>query len=258
MSGVMFLLAVATVLSVWFAWSGWRRERAARRRAELLLAIERERQRQRSIRWPDRSASIRRWSPVVAGAVTGWVLVDGVIGCLVGAAAGWGVRRWARREASASVSAEDGLDPVEAGRQLPLAADLLAACVAAGAGPVAAAEAVGEALEGPVGGRLARVAAEVRLGGDPRQAWARLAAIPGAEPLARCLERADASGAPAADPVARIAADCRAAQARAAETSAQRATVLITGPVALCFLPAFLVIGVAPVVLGLATGLMNT
>jgi hypothetical protein len=37
-----------------------------------------------------------------------------------------------------------------------------------------------------------------------------------------------------------------------AQASAQRAGVLITGPLGLCFLPAFLVLGIAPVVAGLA------
>ena len=36
-----------------------------------------------------------------------------------------------------------------------------------------------------------------------------------------------------------------------------RAAVLVTAPVGLCFLPAFLAVGVAPVVIGLADGLLN-
>lgn len=74
----------------------------------------------------------------------------------------------------------------------------MAACVAAGAGPVIAAQAVGDALGGPVGQALARGAAEVRLGGEPADAWRRLAELPGAGALARLLERADESGLPAA------------------------------------------------------------
>ncbi len=80
--------------------------------------------------------------------------------------------------------------------------------------------------------------------------------MPGAQPLARCLERALASGAPAAGPVARLAAGLRADQARTAAARAQRAQVLITAPVGLCFLPAFLAVGVAPVVIGLAARLL--
>ncbi|MFJ7155146.1 type II secretion system F family protein [Streptomyces sp. NPDC101118] len=145
----------------------------------------------------------------------------------------------------------------EDGRQLPFAADLLAACLAAGAGPREAAEVVGDSLGGPVGERLARAGAELRLGGEPGGAWGRLAAIPGARPLADCLERAARTGAPAAEPVSRLAAGMRAERARAATARAQRAAVLITAPVGLCFLPAFLAVGVAPVVIGLAAGLLG-
>ncbi|MEU3691092.1 type II secretion system F family protein [Streptomyces narbonensis] len=144
-----------------------------------------------------------------------------------------------------------------AARHLPLAADLLAACASAGAGPGEAAEAVGRSLGGPLGERLARTAAELRLGGEPAEVWRRFGAIPGAEGLARCMERAGSSGAPAAEAVARHAAGLRAARARTAAARARRAQVLISAPVGLCFLPAFLAVGVAPVVIGLATGLMD-
>jgi len=117
--------------------------------------------------------------------------------------------------------------------------------------------AVGEALDGPVGQALARGAAEVRLGGEPAEAWRRLAAQPGAEALARLLERADVSGLPAAAPVARLAADVRADRSRTATARARRAAVMVTAPVGLCFLPAFITVGVLPVVIGLAGGVLG-
>ncbi|MFD5024592.1 type II secretion system F family protein [Streptomyces sp. NPDC058373] len=141
--------------------------------------------------------------------------------------------------------------------RLPLAADLVAACVAAGAGPVEAARAVGASVGGPVGDGLARAAADVRLGGDPEAAWRHVAEVPGASALARCLERAAASGTPAAEPLARLAAEARADWNRAATERARRAAVAVTAPVGLCFLPAFLALGVAPVVIGLASGLLR-
>ncbi|MFV2119458.1 type II secretion protein F, partial [Streptomyces sp. Act-28] len=57
-------------------------------------------------------------------------------------------------------------------------------------------------------------------------------------------------------PVSRLAVGLRADRARAAAARAQRAQVLITAPVGLCFLPAFLAVGVAPVVIGLAGRLL--
>jgi pilus assembly protein TadC len=163
----------------------------------------------------------------------------------------------AGRTADKDKNGDKEYDPAGVARQLPLAADLLAACITAGAGPVAAARAVGEALGGPVGERLARGAAEARLGGEPAEAWRALAALPGAGPLARLLERAGESGVPAAAPVARLAAEARAARARAATERARRAAVMVTAPVGLCFLPAFIAIGVLPVVIGLADGLLE-
>ncbi|MFG3495647.1 type II secretion system F family protein [Streptomyces sp. NPDC047928] len=248
--------------------AAWRRRRRVRGRLDALLAgghdrgrdratgqgqgRERGRGRRRVPRlawWPVSGAAAGRWAMPLAAAVIGWMLVGGVAGCVVGAVAAYGVRRWRLRPRPV---AEDGA----VARQLALAADLLAACLSAGAGPREAAEAVGASLGGPVGERLSRAAAELGLGGDPAEAWGRLGAIPGARELARCLERAAASGAPAAGPVSRVAAALRAERARESAARAQRAQVLITAPVGLCFLPAFLAVGVAPVVMGLASELL--
>lgn len=200
-------------------------------------------------------ATLRTWGVPILAALGAYVLIGGLLGGTAGIAAAWGLRRWrARRPRGAGTS---GADDMEAARQLPLAADLLAACASAGAGPGESAEAVGRSLGGPVGERLIRTAAELRLGGEPSEVWRRFGEIPGAEGLARCLERAASSGAPAAEAVARHADGLRAARARTATTRAQRAQVLITAPVGLCFLPAFLAVGVAPVVIGLASGLLG-
>ncbi|MEV5956520.1 type II secretion system F family protein [Streptomyces sp. NPDC051987] len=240
-----------------FGWSAWRLERARRGRrvrrkaAELLGPRRPERAENRA----DVSGAVRRWLPVVGVLCGGWVLVGGVLGALLGLGVAVGLWRWRSRTGDADRAAES--EAAEAARQLPLAADLLAACIAAGAGPVEAAQAVGEALGGPVGEGLARGAAEVRLGGEPAAAWRRLAGLPGAAALARLLERADRSGLPAAAPVARLASDARAEWARGATERARRAAVLISAPVGLCFLPAFIAVGVLPVVTGLAGGVLR-
>ncbi|MPY59467.1 type II secretion system F family protein [Streptomyces spongiae] len=233
-----------------------RRERRLRRRLGAVLLLERA----PSARRLAARDAVRRRLPVAGAVCAGWVLVGGLVGLLLGLAAGWGLWRWRQRHrggGSAEKPADKEYDPAAVARQLPLAADLLAACITAGAGPVVAARAVGEALGGPVGERLARGAAEARLGGEPAEAWRALAGLPGAGPLARLLERADESGVPAAAPVARLAAEARAAWARDATERARRAAVMVTAPVGLCFLPAFIAIGVLPVVIGLADGLLE-
>ncbi|MEV7320312.1 type II secretion system F family protein [Streptomyces sp. NPDC093970] len=245
--------AVLVALSL-LGWSAWRlwdagRGRRVRRRAAAVLAL----------RMPERRSgvggAVRGWLPVAGVVCGGWALAGGVGGVLLGLGVAVGLWQWRRREADAGRAAQ--AEASRAARQLPLASDLLAACIAAGAGPVAAAQAVGEALGGPVGEGLARGAAELRLGGEPADAWRRLAALPGAGALARLLERADESGLPASAPVARLAADARAEWARSATARARRAAVLISAPVGLCFLPAFIAVGVLPVVIGLATGVMR-
>ncbi|MEU6405442.1 type II secretion system F family protein [Streptomyces sp. NPDC046985] len=236
-----------------------RRDRRARRRAAALLetapAPRAERAGSSGPGLPSPDA-LRRWLPVAGAAGAAWMLIGGAAGAAAGLAAAAALWRRQRRQQAAD-PAEAGFDAAEAARQLPLAADLVAACIAAGAGPVIAAQAVGEALGGPVGDSLARGAAEVRLGGEPADAWRRLASIPGAAALARLLERADASGIPAAAPAARLAADVRAERARTATARARRAAVLVTAPVGLCFLPAFVAVGVLPVVIGLAGGVLR-
>ena len=56
---------------------------------------------------------------------------------------------------------------------------------------------------------------------------------------------------------ATVAADVRAEAAEAVAARAERAGVLVAGPLGLCFLPAFLALGIAPVVIGLAGPLLE-
>ncbi|WP_051717683.1 type II secretion system F family protein [Streptomyces megasporus] len=224
-------------------------------------------------RTPSRTSGAWRRLPVRDAAVAfgavalGVVMVGGPLGCLLGAVAAYGLRRLARTRA-AQAGESKGAYPskfLETGDrgvesrltgQLPIVAELLAACLAAGSSPREAAGAVGGSIGGPLGERLVRASAELRLGGDPAAVWGRLGEVPGAAGLARCLERAGTTGVPAVEPVGRLAAEYRARRARAATERARRAAVLVTGPLGLCFLPAFLLAGVVPVVIGLAEALL--
>ncbi|MFD3823176.1 type II secretion system F family protein [Streptomyces sp. NPDC058625] len=250
-------LGIVVGAALAFGWPAWwlrhaRCERRLRRRLAGTLAVEQAAVRPR-LTVP---GGTRGWLPPAGVACAGWLLVGGPTGVLVGLACAAGLWRWRLRQTAAGAHERERAQ-ARAARQLPLAADLLAACIAAGAGPVPAAQAVGEALGGPVGDALARGAAEVRLGGEPGAAWRRLAAVPGAAALARLLERADVSGLPMAAPVARLAAESRAQWAREATARARRAAVMVTAPVGLCFLPAFIAVGVLPVVIGLAGGVLG-
>ncbi|MFF7190627.1 type II secretion system F family protein [Streptomyces sp. NPDC008222] len=274
-------MSAGVVHSLWvlggipaLGWSVWllaitRRERRARRRLSALLIRDDAPEGRGEPggraggalpeRWGIRLRLLRgaprRWLPVLGALCAGWLLIGGLGGAAVGLVTGVGVVRWRARQERDRLAQD--YDTGVAARQLPLAADLLAACIAAGAGPVAAAQAVGQAVRGPVGERLERGAAEMRLGGEPADAWRRLGSFPGAAALARLLERTGDSGVPTAASVGRLATEARAEWGRAATARARRAGVLVTAPVGLCFLPAFIAVGVLPVVIGLAGGLLG-
>ncbi|MCM2420688.1 type II secretion system F family protein [Streptomyces sp. RKAG293] len=241
--GAAVLCVVVTVIEA-------RRERAALGRLRLLFGVRVARR--PAAAWWTRGPALRTWGPVAAVALGAAVFVGGIPGCVTGLLAAYGIRRWQRRSRTAGGQDRDA----GAGRQLPLCADLMAACLAAGARPGEAAEAVGRSLGGPLGDGLIRVAAELRLGGDPERCWERFGRLPAVKGLARCLSRASHSGVAPVDEVARLAADYRAARGRSALARARRAGVLATAPLGLCFLPAFLLVGVIPVVMGLAAGIL--
>ncbi len=135
---------------------------------------------------------------------------------------------------------------------LPLALDLLAACLAGGAPVARAVRAAATAVGGPCGQRLDHVAAGLEVGLAPAHAWSVLLAA--GEVAARAgwaLVRAAEGGAPVAAAVARLADEARAEEQTRREDAAARAGVLAVGPLGLCFLPAFVLLGVVPVVAGL-------
>jgi len=107
-------------------------------------------------------------------------------------------------------------------------------------------------LTGGTGNLLRRVAGLLELGADPAAAWHSAAHRPALATFARAAGRSAGTGAALAQVARAEAARIRADYLDAAEARAQRAAVLITGPLGLCFLPAFLVLGIAPVVIGLA------
>jgi hypothetical protein len=57
--------------------------------------------------------------------------------------------------------------------------------------------------------------------------------------------------------VAELAAQSRHDAADSAGAAAERASVLIAGPLGLCYLPAFLCLGIVPVVAGLASDVLQ-
>lgn len=136
-------------------------------------------------------------------------------------------------------------------------ADLLAACLAAGCAPVEAVEVVVRARPGSVAECLGRAAARIRAGRDPAQAWRELEVRPELAALGRVLARTAESGTAAAGAVAGQARRQRQARRVEADAAIARLSVLAAVPLGLCFLPAFVCLGVVPVVLDLGAGVLT-
>ncbi|MDV3124097.1 type II secretion system F family protein [Mycobacterium sp. 21AC1] len=146
----------------------------------------------------------------------------------------------------------------------PLAAastfDLFAACLSAGMAVSSAARATAASAPVPLARLLVRAADLLALGADPSTAWSNdsLPQDNNAEALLRLARRSASSGTALAHGVAELATQSRHEAAAAADAAAERASVLIAGPLGLCYLPAFLCLGIVPVVAGLAGDVLGS
>ena len=180
------------------------------------------------------------------------VMVGGVVGIVMGAACLLVVPRLlgrleprADRDRRAAIAA-----------QAPLVADLLGATLAAASPMGAALAAVSDAVGTPAQDSLRPVVAALDLGADTASAWAPLLPDPSLGAVAAAAVRSADTGAPLSAVLARIADDLRREHQAAVEVAARTAGVRAVLPLAACFLPAFLLLGVVPVVAALAGGLM--
>lgn len=171
----------------------------------------------------------------------------------------------------AGMPARGGRALVAAGRTQgpdPLAVasclDVLAVCLRAGMAVSAAAAAAAPSAPPQLARVLRRAAALLALGADPAVAWA-IPSDRSARPddahvdaLLRLARRSASSGAALAGGVAELADQSRHDAAHAATAAAERAGVLIAAPLGLCFLPAFVCLGIVPVVAGLAGDVLQS
>ncbi|SHK36993.1 Type II secretion system (T2SS), protein F [Nocardiopsis flavescens] len=177
-----------------------------------------------------------------AGAVALAGALFGVLGAVVAAVAGavWWTRVRGRER-------EGRIGPTG---DVPVVIGLIAAGMRAGAPLPSCLAAVARAAPGRLGEELASVAERLRLGADPGAAWAEASGtLP--EPLVavgRDLARAADTGAPVADLLDRHVSDLHRELRSRAAARVERLGVLVVMPLALCFLPSFLLVGVVPMV----------
>jgi pilus assembly protein TadC len=153
-----------------------------------------------------------------------------------------------------------GRDPLAVASSL----DVLAVCLAAGMAVSTAAAAAAPSAPPKLAHVLRRAADLLALGADPVVAWSLPPGMPNGsvdaqtDGLLRLARRSAASGAALADGVAELAQQCRIDASHAATAAGERAGVLIAGPLGLCFLPAFVCLGIVPVVAGLAGDVLQS
>lgn len=200
--------------------------------------------------WPrPNGRSLEGGLPGLAG-VSATVLVAATGPSLAAPVAGIGVW-WLVRRLRARRDREEP-DPL----RMAATGDLLAACLRSGMPVSTGVHAVAPTAQPDAAAALQATAGLLALGAEAHQAWLPARECPATAELARAACRTARSGSALAGVAEDMASRAREAVADTAEARAQRAGVLVTGPLGLCFLPAFLCLGIAPVVLGLANELL--
>ncbi|WP_445163208.1 type II secretion system F family protein [Mycobacterium sp. Dal123C01] len=169
-------------------------------------------------------------------------------------------RRTQRLRAGPPDVSADGPDPLAVASSL----GVLAVCLEAGMAVSTAAAATAVSAPPKLARLLRRAADLLALGADPTVAWS-ISPDTGTstvdvqtDALLRLARRSASSGAALADGVAGLADQSRHDAAHTAAAAAERAGVLIAGPLGLCFLPAFVCLGIVPVVAGLAGDVLQS
>ncbi len=192
------------------------------------------------------SAPVVRGVGVLAG-LTVWLFLGGGVGLVLGVLTAGLLPPLISRMESASARRER----LELTRTAPLVADLLAAALTAGVPLEDATPVVARAVGGAAGRMLDDVHHREQLGEPAAAAWAGLGSVVGLGGIARAVGRSSRTGAPLAGVLACTADDLRAEACAAALAEVRSTAVRAVLPLGLCLLPAFVLLGIAPIVGGL-------
>lgn len=135
------------------------------------------------------------------------------------------------------------------------ALDLMALALGSGVPLVTAVEVVADRSGPVVRGHLRQVVAALRWGVAEARAWDGLPRI--WQPAGQAIALAGMAGVPPAGLLKRAASDMRRAEQRRIEEATARLSVLVVIPLGLCFLPAFALLTVVPVIAALAGDLLT-
>lgn len=180
----------------------------------------------------------------VLAAAGGVSFVDGLWGW--GAGVGLFVAVWVAADRIEPPDVRRAREEVR--RDLPHVVQLLGIALGAGASVPSALRQVSAALPGRASEALQLARSRLALGVPPEQVWSDVACESGLEPLGRALSRADSSGVRIADAVRRLADELAREQRLEVEDKARTVGIRAALPLGLCLLPAFLVVGIVPVI----------
>jgi len=181
------------------------------------------------------------------------LLIGGLVGLVSGAVAAVFVHRML----GAREPAHERRHREMVVRSLPQVVDLLAVTLASGASPSSALTAVADAVEGPVAAELRAAEHGLRLGRDPARVWRELSRRPGMAVLGRAMARAVETGSSVSDALHRLAEDLHASARLEGERKARSVGVRAAAPLGLCLLPAFVLLGVVPLVASTVSALLR-
>jgi len=196
---------------------------------------------------------VRRWLVSLAAGGSFALVWGGASGVVAGVVVVAGcMRLLARAEES-----EDRRRRERRAEDLPGALDLVCVCLRAGLPVDFALSQVATVLEGPLREDLTVVCALHALGADARSAWSELGTDPVLAPVARAMARAGSSGSALASALSGVAEQCRGQLQERVEVKARQVGVFVLAPLGLCFLPAFVCLGVVPTILGVADAVLG-
>lgn len=198
----------------------------------------------------DRRGLVERGRPwwAVLAFVGGTTLASGPVGMATGLAAAGSV--WvivgraepaARRRHRTAVAAD-----------LPHLVDLIAVGLESGLAVSGALDLAVAAMPGAAADELRAVGARLRLGVPVEEVWVVAGSSSALAPLGRAMGRAQSSGASVSAAVRLLAEDLADRARLEVEDRARAVGVRAAVPLGVCLLPAFILLGVAPMVVGAA------
>ncbi|HWU33499.1 MAG TPA: type II secretion system F family protein [Marmoricola sp.] len=198
------------------------------------------------------AALLRRFRLPLSGlaGATGWAFVGGAMGLVAGAGAAFVAWRTLTNARSPTAIRRDQ----RLREDCPLVVELLAHALSAGSDIASALHIVGSAVGDPWESRLAICLNALRIGQAPAEVWAELEKDPLTSGLGRAFARSHQTGVPVSRAMRALAKDLREESDLTAHAYARTIEVRAAVPLGVCFLPAFVLLGVVPLVAGILQG----